>query len=86
MLLDSRAAVSAGGSSRRDHRQTSGEIGYFQRAFRVYDRWGEPDAGRHLARALPLVAGLSHRKKQTAGITAMSAPCPGHERSAIDMR
>ena len=34
-------AISAGGSSLRDHRQTSGELGYFQHAFRVYDREGE---------------------------------------------
>lgn len=35
-------AIAAGGSSLRDHRQTSGELGYFQHAFRVYDREGEP--------------------------------------------
>ena len=34
-------AIRAGGSSLRDHRQTSGELGYFQHAFRVYDREGE---------------------------------------------
>lgn len=34
-------AIAAGGSSLRDHRQTSGELGYFQHAFRVYDREGE---------------------------------------------
>jgi formamidopyrimidine-DNA glycosylase len=33
-------AIEAGGSSLRDHRQTSGELGYFQHAFRVYDREG----------------------------------------------
>jgi formamidopyrimidine-DNA glycosylase len=32
------AAIEAGGSSLRDHRQTNGELGYFQHAFRVYDR------------------------------------------------
>lgn len=31
-------AIAAGGSSLRDHRQTSGELGYFQTAFAVYDR------------------------------------------------
>jgi formamidopyrimidine-DNA glycosylase len=36
------AAIKAGGSSLRDHRQTSGELGYFQHAFKVYDREGEP--------------------------------------------
>jgi formamidopyrimidine-DNA glycosylase len=35
-------AIKAGGSSLRDHRQTSGELGYFQHAFKVYDREGEP--------------------------------------------
>jgi formamidopyrimidine-DNA glycosylase len=35
-------AIRAGGSSLRDHRQTSGELGYFQHQFRVYDRDGEP--------------------------------------------
>jgi formamidopyrimidine-DNA glycosylase len=33
-------AIEAGGSSLRDHRQTSGELGYFQHSFRVYDREG----------------------------------------------
>ena len=35
-------AIEAGGSSLRDHRQTSGELGYFQHSFQVYDREGEP--------------------------------------------
>ncbi|MCW5689769.1 MAG: DNA-formamidopyrimidine glycosylase, partial [Pseudolabrys sp.] len=34
-------AIAAGGSSLRDHRQTSGELGMFQHNFRVYDREGE---------------------------------------------
>jgi formamidopyrimidine-DNA glycosylase len=34
-------AISAGGSSLRDHRQTSGELGYFQHSFQVYGREGE---------------------------------------------
>ncbi len=34
-------AVSAGGSSLRDHRKTDGSLGYFQHSFRVYDRAGE---------------------------------------------
>jgi formamidopyrimidine-DNA glycosylase len=33
-------AVKAGGSSLRDHRQTDGDLGYFQHSFRVYDRAG----------------------------------------------
>ncbi|MBC6441039.1 MAG: bifunctional DNA-formamidopyrimidine glycosylase/DNA-(apurinic or apyrimidinic site) lyase [Rhodospirillales bacterium] len=35
-------AIAAGGSSLRDHRQASGELGYFQHNFRVYDREGVP--------------------------------------------
>jgi formamidopyrimidine-DNA glycosylase len=35
-------AIKAGGSSLRDHRQTSGELGYFQHSFKVYDREGQP--------------------------------------------
>jgi formamidopyrimidine-DNA glycosylase len=34
-------AVRAGGSSLRDHRQTNGELGYFQKVFAAYDRTGE---------------------------------------------
>ncbi len=34
-------AIKAGGSSLRDHRQTDGELGYFQHHFRVYDREGQ---------------------------------------------
>jgi formamidopyrimidine-DNA glycosylase len=36
-----RAAIAAGGSSLRDYRQASGELGYFQHAWRVYGREGE---------------------------------------------
>ncbi|WP_116133257.1 bifunctional DNA-formamidopyrimidine glycosylase/DNA-(apurinic or apyrimidinic site) lyase [Tropicimonas sp. IMCC34043] len=35
-------AIEAGGASLRDHRQASGELGYFQHRFRVYDREGLP--------------------------------------------
>lgn len=35
-------AIEAGGSSLRDYRQADGELGYFQHAFRVYDRAGDP--------------------------------------------
>lgn len=35
-------AIAAGGSSLRDYRQADGELGYFQHAFRVYDREGTP--------------------------------------------
>lgn len=33
-------AIEAGGSSLRDHRQTNGDLGYFQHRFAVYDREG----------------------------------------------
>ncbi|MFN0113936.1 MAG: bifunctional DNA-formamidopyrimidine glycosylase/DNA-(apurinic or apyrimidinic site) lyase [Paracoccaceae bacterium] len=35
-------AIEAGGSTLRDYRQADGELGYFQHAFRVYGREGEP--------------------------------------------
>ncbi len=35
-------AIAAGGSTLRDHRRTDGALGYFQHAFAVYDREGEP--------------------------------------------
>ena len=35
-------AIEAGGSSLRDHRQATGELGYFQHAFRAYGREGAP--------------------------------------------
>ncbi|MDJ0613204.1 MAG: bifunctional DNA-formamidopyrimidine glycosylase/DNA-(apurinic or apyrimidinic site) lyase [Rhizobiaceae bacterium] len=34
-------AIEAGGSSLRDHRQTNGDLGYFQHRFSAYDREGE---------------------------------------------
>ena len=37
-------AIEAGGSSLRDHRQTDGELGYFQHNFAVYDREDQPCA------------------------------------------
>ena len=39
VLLD---AIDAGGSSLRDYVQSNGELGNFQRQFRVYDRAGQP--------------------------------------------
>jgi formamidopyrimidine-DNA glycosylase len=38
-------AIAAGGSSLRDHVQPSGELGYFQHGFAVYDREGRPCPG-----------------------------------------
>jgi formamidopyrimidine-DNA glycosylase len=37
-----RDAIAAGGSSLRDYRQADGELGYFQHAFDVYGREGQP--------------------------------------------
>lgn len=39
------SAIAAGGSSLRDHRRPSGELGYFQHRFAVYDREGRPCPG-----------------------------------------
>ena len=38
-------AIVAGGSSLRDHRQPSGELGYFQHSFAVYGCTGQPCPG-----------------------------------------
>ena len=38
-------AIQAGGSSLRDYRQTSGELGYFQHDWAVYDRAGQACPG-----------------------------------------
>jgi formamidopyrimidine-DNA glycosylase len=35
-------AIAAGGSSLRDYVQPDGELGYFQHAWKVYGREGEP--------------------------------------------
>lgn len=44
-------AIAAGGSSLRDHVQPSGELGYFQHRFAVYDRAGEACPGCDCDRA-----------------------------------
>ncbi|ABD57127.1 bifunctional DNA-formamidopyrimidine glycosylase/DNA-(apurinic or apyrimidinic site) lyase [Jannaschia sp. CCS1] len=47
-------AIEAGGSSLRDHRQATGELGYFQHTFRVYGREGQrcqtPDCAEKILR------------------------------------
>ncbi len=47
-------AVEAGGSTLRDYARTDGSLGYFQHAFRVYDREGDtcvkPGCGNHVRR------------------------------------
>jgi formamidopyrimidine-DNA glycosylase len=39
------AAIAAGGSTLRDYRHADGSLGYFQHAFKVYGREGEPCFG-----------------------------------------
>jgi formamidopyrimidine-DNA glycosylase len=44
-------AIEAGGSSLRDYARPDGELGYFSKSFRVYDREGEPcDCGAPIRR------------------------------------
>ncbi|OAN69223.1 DNA-formamidopyrimidine glycosylase [Jannaschia sp. EhC01] len=47
-------AIAAGGSSLRDHRQATGELGYFQHTFRVYGQEGKacqtPDCAAKIKR------------------------------------
>lgn len=45
-------AIRSGGSSLRDHMQVNGELGYFQHAFAVYGREGEPCPGCDCAGAV----------------------------------
>jgi formamidopyrimidine-DNA glycosylase len=40
-------AITAGGSTLRDHAQATGDPGSFQHRFRVYGREGEPCLGRN---------------------------------------
>jgi formamidopyrimidine-DNA glycosylase len=55
-------AVEAGGSTLRDHRQANGELGYFQHAFKVYDREGLPCARE---RCRGLVARITQSGRST---------------------
>jgi formamidopyrimidine-DNA glycosylase len=59
-------AVAAGGSSLRDHRQTNGELGYFQHKFRVYDREGQ---------ACPRCGGVVRRIVQAGRATFFCGKC-----------
>ena len=45
-------AISAGGSSLRDHVAPTGKLGYFQHSFSVYGREGEPCPGRDCGRSI----------------------------------
>jgi formamidopyrimidine-DNA glycosylase len=52
-----REAIAAGGSSLRDYVQPDGELGYFQHAWKVYGREGEPC---ERCPGAPACAGLRH--------------------------
>ena len=62
------AAIAAGGSSLRDHRQANGELGYFQHSFRVYGREGEPCPNLDCS-------GVIERKVQSGRSTFYCARC-----------
>jgi len=62
------AAIQAGGSTLRDHRQTDGELGYFQHSFAVYGREGA--ACPH-----PLCRGTIARAVQSGRSTFYCATC-----------
>ena len=62
------AAIAAGGSTLRDHRQTDGALGYFQHAFEVYDREGA--ACRH-----PRCLGTIGRSVQSGRSTFWCSVC-----------
>ena len=62
------AALAAGGSSLRDHRQADGSLGYFQHSFRVYGREGE-------ACQTPNCRGAVQRLVQSARSTFYCAVC-----------
>lgn len=67
-------AIAAGGSTLRDHRQTNGELGYFQHEFRVYDREGGQCALCGCEGAKP---GVIKRIVQGGRSTFY---CPGHQK------
>jgi formamidopyrimidine-DNA glycosylase len=56
------AAIEAGGSTLRDHRQADGALGYFQHAFEVYDREGA--ACRH-AKCLGTIGRVTQNGRST---------------------
>jgi formamidopyrimidine-DNA glycosylase len=61
-------AIAAGGSSISDFAATSGELGYFQHRFKVYDRKGQPCLTQGCA-------GLIERKVHTGRSTFYCATC-----------
>jgi len=67
------AAIAAGGSTLRDHRQADGSLGYFQHNFAVYDRGGQacPDCDCDVT----MTSGI---KKITQG-SRSTYYCPGRQ-------
>ncbi len=63
-------AIAAGGSTLRDFRHEDGSLGYFQHAFRVYDREGE-------ACPTPKCRGVVRRMVQSGRSTFYCAECQG---------
>ena len=61
-------AIEAGGSTLRDYRHEDGSLGYFQHAFRVYDREGE-------ACPTPCCKGVIHRFVQSGRSTFYCPAC-----------
>ena len=61
-------AIEAGGSSLRDYVQSNGELGNFQRNFRVYDRAGEPCRS-----AADRSSGSSRARGRPSSVAAASA-------------
>ncbi len=71
-------AIAAGGSSLRDHVQPSGELGYFQHAWKVYGREGESCvclSGKSPAKAANKGKGLVLRITQGGRSTFYCAGC-----------
>jgi len=62
------AAIEAGGSTLRDHAAPSGDLGYFQHAFRVYGRAGAPCPG----------CGAPVRRRVQAGRSTFYCACCQH--------
>lgn len=60
-------AIAAGGSSLRDYVQPDGELGYFQHAWRVYGREGEPCRGSDAAIAAAIPCDAPVRRLMQSG-------------------
>ena len=60
-----REAIAAGGSSLRDYVQPDGELGYFQHAWKVYGREGEPCERCPGKPAVPACAAITQSGRST---------------------